>query len=232
VDFDKEIVPWIGDEFFISVSNYKIIPLPVLPAPGIYFGLKAKDKDACMKCMSKIMAALKQPFKETKTGDVTIFHSPVPTPGNIIPDFGITFAFVNDFIIMTTSKDAAASLTVVLQKKESSLALSKPFVESIGTLAKTSLFTFFYNGVSGGELLSGLAKLSGEANKLSEKELDILKIANSFGGGFTYNDACLFCRAVVDINKDVLLKSVIGMVKDASATGKPAEEKAKSEEKK
>jgi len=237
VDFDKEIIPWVGDEFFASVSSYKIIALPVLPAPGIYLGLKAKDKDACMKCMTKIMTALKQPFKETKIGDITIFHSPVLTPGNIIPDFGITFAFVNDFIVMTTSKDSAALLVTNLQKKDSGLAASKSFTASIGSLAKTCLFAFYYNGIAGGELLSGLAKLSGEANKLTEKELDLLKIINYAGGGFTYNDAVLSFRTVGDINKDVLLRSAVDIIRSSSPAEKPAEEKSaeekpKTEEKK
>lgn len=181
LDLENDITDWIGDELFASFANYRIAPLPVLPSPGFYLGLKTRNASSCEKCLKKMTAVLKK-FDETKAGNVTVYHRPVETPGNILPDFGITFAIVNDFLIATTSKDAVSTLIASVDRKTGHLESDPDFQSAAGSLAAGSIFSFFYNGAIGSEFLCALAKMGNK--NLGEKELRVLKVVRTAGGGF------------------------------------------------
>jgi|GEM_PF-3830337 len=206
IDFEKEVMSWLSNEYFLAFSSYKALALPVLPAPRIYFGIKSKDREACERCMAKMLPAFGlKDFKKERTAETNYYFAQVPTPGNIMPEFGATVAYINDFLIVASSKDAINPLIASKLNSEKSLAATSEFKSYMGNFLNSSIFCIFYNNIYGAELLSSLAKLSPDA-KFSEQELDVLKLINGFSGGFTFKNACLESSFTFEINKEIFNK--------------------------
>jgi len=206
VDFEKDIMPWLAEEFFFAVSNYKVLPLPVMPAPRIYFGVKSKDKAACEKCMQQMLPSFNlSELKKDSVAGVNYFFSPLPTPNNLMPEFGLTLAYVNDFMIFASSKDALNPLIAARTKSDKSLCGNKDFIAGLGPLLSSSIFTAYYNNALASEFILSLLNFS-PGHKLSELETDVLKLINGISGGFTFKDAALQFRFNLNVNKEILKK--------------------------
>ncbi len=206
VDFEKDIMPWLAEEFFIAFSNYKVLPLPVMPAPRIYFGIKSKDKAACEKCMQQMLPSFNlSELKKDSIAGVNYFFSPVPTPNNLMPEFGLTLAYVNDFMIFASSKDALNPLIAAKTSSDKSLSGNKEFAAGLGPLLASSIFTAYYNNSLAAEFILSLLDFS-PGHKLSELEKDVLKLVNGVSGGFTFKDAALQFRFNLNVNKEMYNK--------------------------
>ena len=206
VDFEKDIMPWAGEEFFVAFSSYKALPLPVMPAPKIYFGIKSKDKAACEKCMQQMLPALNlKDLKKDTISEVNYYFSPVPTPNNIMPEFGLTLAYVNDFLIFASSKDALNPLIAARSKPEKSLSMNAEFTKGLGALLKSSIFTSYYNNALGSDFINSVLQMTPEY-KLGELETDVLKLINVASGGFTFKEAALKFRFTLSVNKEIYNK--------------------------
>lgn len=206
VDFEKDIMPWAAEEFFIAFSSYKALPLPVMPAPKIYFGIKSKDKAACEKCMQQMLPSLNlKDLKKDTISDINYYFSPVPTPNNIMPEFGLTLAYVNDFLIFASSKDALNPLIAAMSKPEKSLSLNAEFTKGLGALLKSSIFTSYYNNALASDFIHSVLQMTPEY-KLGELETDVLKLINVVSGGFTFRDAALRFRFTLSVNKEIYNK--------------------------
>ncbi len=206
VDFEKDIMPWAAEEFFLAFSSYRALPLPVMPAPKIYFGIKSKDKEACEKCMQQMLPALElKDLKKDTISDVNYYFSPVPTPNNIMPEFGLTLAYVNDFLIFASSKDALNPLIAAKSRPEKSLAANKDFMADLGPLLDSSIFFAYFNNALASDLILSVLQLSPE-HKLGELETDVLKLINGVAGGFTFKDAALKFRINLSVNKEMYNK--------------------------
>ncbi len=206
VDFEKDIMPWLAEEFFVAFSNYKALPLPVLPAPRIYFGIKSRDKAACEKCMQRMLPAFKlEELRKDSIAGVNYFFSPVPTPNNIMPEFGLTIAYVNDFLIFASSKDALMPLIASVTKNEKSLAAAENFVSGCGALLKSALFTVYCNNALLSEFILSMFSISPEY-KLKDQEIDLLKAVKTFTGGFTFKDAALRFRFNLNLDNTIIDK--------------------------
>jgi len=207
LDLEKDILSWVGDEFFASFSNYTILALPVLQTPKFYIGVKARDAGACRKCIEKMTAALKN-FRETKSGGTSIYHCPVPTPGNVLPDFGITFSQVGGFMVAATSRDAITSLLSAIDRKTGTLGTDPDFMAFTGALPGASNFMFFYNGITGSEFFSSLIKTS--ANKsVSARDIETLKIIRTAGGGFNISGGILRFESTIELDPLPLLNIIM-----------------------
>lgn len=203
IDFEKDIMPWAAEEFFFAFSSYRALPLPVMPAPKIYFGIKSKDKAACEKCMQQMLPSLNlRDLKKDTISDVNYYFSPIPTPNNVMPEFGLTLAYVNDFLIFASSKDALNPLIAARTRPEKSLASNPCFASGLGSLMKSSIFAGYYNNVLASDFILSVLDMTPE-HKLGELETDVLKAVSVASGGFTFKDASLRFRLNLTFDKAV-----------------------------
>jgi hypothetical protein len=216
LDFKKDIYPWLGNEYFLSVNDYKINLVPPILAPGIHIGLKVSDVKAAKNAMEKVEAKykLKDPKTEYKTGKAgDLAYRYYPMPGAMFKDFILGYTFAGDYLVLTSSSSALETMDKVMKGKTPSLETEPRFKEMLGAYGDNTVFSGFING----DLLTRLTIQFLEAQNTPEAEMkDIRNISALTGFGFgVSNDADgLYFKGALGVDVELIRKMAKEPIED------------------
>jgi hypothetical protein len=209
LNFEKDIFPWLGSEYFLSLSDYNIVLTPPFATPALYFGIEVKNEKDAKDAMEKVEAAYKlrlpqNQFKLDKIGDVEYRHIDVPT-GGMLSGFSLSYFIKNNFLVFTTGKNAIAELDKVKKGKLKKLSNGKIFTENYGTTNAGNILTGFVNG----DYLSKLSIKFMESQKTPERDMkDIrsLKLIRGLGFKVSNDERGILFRASLKFDMNLMKK--------------------------
>ncbi len=209
LDFEKDIFPWLGHEYFISFSDYNIIPVPPIPTPGVFFGIGVKNTQAAKNAMEKIEAAYQlrmpdQEFKSGKEGGIDYRYIDVPS-GGMLKDFTLTYMVIDKFLVFSTGKNAIKEIDKVRTGKIESLNKEPLFKNMLGSYGQNSIISGYANG----DRLARLAIKFMEFKQTSEDEMkDVrsIKAIRGLGFGISNTKEGISFKAAINIDMELIKK--------------------------
>ncbi len=184
VELKKEMIPFLGNEFFYSASApEKDSPFPI---PEITIGLEIKDEKKIEALLSKIETSITKSFQQ-KAFKKEIFKGytvkSVPTPMGVQPGYSI----VNNFLVLSVNKAGIKRLIDVSKGKIPPLKKNKKYLAA-NIPAKNNGVAFvntaaLWNSLREVATKSGAGNLPASSQGSREnglKALDLLQVVNSF----------------------------------------------------
>lgn len=208
VDLEKDIIPFIGNEFFYSVSvQDKTAPLQI---PGITIGLEIKNREKIKTLLNKIQTNLAKSSKqksspgESYEGYVVNFL-PISAPIPVQP----TYSIVDNFLLFSVNQAGIKRAIDALKGKIQPLKKNKKYTSA--NLPAKSNGMFFINAPLLWDSLSevitkapaGLSLTSSEQSvEKGIKSLDLMRAVQSFNSVFMYENNQINFRTFISL-KDI-----------------------------
>lgn len=209
LDFVKDIMPWLGREYFLGIGDYQIVLTPPIPTPRVWFGISVKDPQKARDTMEKMEAAYKLRIPDTQfetgnEGELQYRYITVPT-GGVLKDFYLTYGIAGNFLVFTTGKASVAEMGKVISGQIPSLNKDKRCDEMLGRAGKNALLAGYING----ERLAALAEKFMETQNTPEAEMkDIrnIRALQGFGFGITHDGKGMHLQGSLAVDMELIKK--------------------------
>lgn len=206
INLKKDIIPFIGNEFFYSVfASEKVLPLPV---PDITIGFEIKNKNKIELLLKKLepdMAKSLQQKSFQRESYKKYRINYLPTPIGIQPGY----SFVNNFLLLSINQTGIKRLIDTLEKEILPLKKSKNFIAA--KIPKKNNGLFFINAALLWDNLSEvitkmpvnfLPTSPQQPLEIGIKFLDIIRAVQSISGTFMYEKNKINANAFIAV-KDI-----------------------------
>ena len=208
VDLEKDVIPFIGNEIFYSVSvQDKTAPMQI---PGITIGLEIKNREKINNLMKKIQTRMAKSSKqkslpgESYEGyDVNFLSIPIPIPDQ--PAYSI----VDNFLFISLNQKEIKRLIDASKKKIPPLEKNKKYISSNIPAKNNGMFfintSLLRDSISEGIIKNpvGLSLVSPKHSvEKTIKSLDLMRTVQSFNSVFMYKDNQINSRSLIAL-KDI-----------------------------
>ncbi len=187
VDVGKDILPWLGKDYYLALSEYAMSAQPPFPAPRLTLGVRTTDAGRCRDAMDKIEAAYKlrtnTAFEGTTEGALAYRAIVVPT-GGMVRDFSLSWLVHDDYLVLASGKDAVGELSKVKEKAVPALKDEKLFKELLGGYGERTILTGYVNGTLLSEFMIRFMEFQGSTAK-ELADVRMTRIIRGLGFGFT-----------------------------------------------
>lgn len=209
IDVEKDILPWLGNEYHLALSDYAMVPAPPFPAPRITLGVRVNDEKACRDAMEKIEAAYKLrtgiSFEGTTEGTLAYRSIVVPT-GGMIEDFSLAYLVHDGHLVIGSGRGAIGELSKVKAKEIPSLKDDPLFRDLLGPFAEKTIFSGFVNGERLATFMIRFMEMQ-NTPEAEMRDVRLTRMLRGLGFGFSHDGEGARLRADLAIDKDLLFKT-------------------------
>ena len=142
ISFEDDVMPWLGAEVAIAVSDIKT--LIEGDDPSVVIAAATRNTNASDAFLEKLREYLEDQdydVEEDTYNDVTYYVHEVKHDWEI----PLAFGTVKGFVVLTTDKDAMEDIIDVAQGKADALAESERYSESLATLPEDAVAYVFFD---------------------------------------------------------------------------------------